>query len=75
MNKSYLTAIKRKKLSAPMAWLKQKGLLKKGFLDYGCGRGSDADLIADPSCMVSKYDPHYFPVKPKGKFDLFMGSR
>lgn len=54
---SYRTAITRKKLSAPMQWLKDNGLLKGAdCLDYGCGKGSDADIL-----LMDKYDPHFFP--------------
>ena len=56
-NKSHLTAIYRKELSAPMKWLISKLLIKFGIaLDYGCGRGSDADIYG-----FYKYDPYYFP--------------
>jgi SAM-dependent methyltransferase len=54
-NKSYLTAITRKKLSASMKWLYTHALLQPG-LDYGCGKGSDADIMG-----LVKYDPYYFP--------------
>lgn len=60
-NKAYLTAISRKKLSGPMQWLKDKGYIpisqaRGRKLDYGCGRGTDADILD-----MEKYDPHYFP--------------
>ena len=54
-NKAHLTAIKRNRLSAPMAYL-NKSVFLGGQLDYGCGRGEDADIIG-----MKKYDPHYFP--------------
>lgn len=61
-DKSHLTAIKRNKISAPMKWLFDSGLLpvndKTRVLDYGCGRGFDADFF-----RFDKYDPHYFPNK------------
>ena len=34
-------------------------------LDYGCGRGFDADAFG-----FEKYDPHYFPQVPEGEFDI-----
>jgi SAM-dependent methyltransferase len=34
-------------------------------LDYGCGKGFDADHY-----NFKKYDPHFFPKKPVGRFDL-----
>ena len=57
-NKAYLTAIKRNKVSAPMQYLLDKKLLLIGIdiLDYGCGRGFDAQFFG-----FYKYDPHYFP--------------
>ena len=58
INKAHLTAIGRKKMSAPMTWLLNSGSLNLTFrsLDYGCGRGFDANFL-----KWSKYDPHYFP--------------
>ncbi len=64
MNKSHLTAISRKKLSAPMRHLCNAALLVGRCLDYGCGRGFDADELE----MVG-YDPHHRTRKPRGKFD------
>lgn len=62
MSKSYLTAIKRSKVSAPMKYLFSSGLLplddNARILDYGCGRGFDADFF-----YLDKYDPHFFPNK------------
>ena len=55
-NKAHLTAIKRKKISAPCKYLKEQGLILGAVLDYGCGRGLDADLLG-----ASKYDPYFFP--------------
>ena len=56
-NKSHQTAIKRNKLSAPMQYLNDfSDNFFGGQLDYGCGRGNDADLLG-----MKKYDPFYFP--------------
>ena len=65
---SYRTAIARKNLSLPMCHLIDEWGMKfpsnpKYSLDYGCGRGYDADFNG-----TYKYDPHYFPKKPKGPF-------
>jgi hypothetical protein len=38
-------------------------------LDYGCGRGTDADHL---NC--DRYDPHYFPEKPVGPYDTITCS-
>lgn len=64
MNFSYKTAIKRKKLSAPMRKLLKDGWIVGRSLDYGCGRGDDSYFLS-----MFRYDPHYFPVKPTGQFD------
>jgi len=64
-NKAHLTAIIRKKISKPAEYLLQKNLLDGRILDYGCGRGFDADSLG-----ADKYDPHYFPTPPQGKYNL-----
>lgn len=53
-NKSHLTAISRNKPSQPMQWLSEKGLIDGLALDYGCGKGFDADYYA-----MDKLDPHF----------------
>jgi len=63
-NKSHLTAISRKKLSAPMDMLYWE-LDGGDLLDYGCGKGFDADHYG-----MDKYDPYYFPEKPDKKYDV-----
>ena len=59
MNKAHLTAISRNKLSAPMKWLEEEGIFdgipRQARLDYGCGKGYDADVLE-----MQKYDPFYF---------------
>lgn len=64
---AYRTAIARKALSAPVRYLQNEGLLKGRVLDYGCGKGSDASLIG-----ADKYDPHFFPTKPRRKYDTII---
>jgi SAM-dependent methyltransferase len=39
----------------------------KRILDYGCGKGTDADHFD-----YEKYDLYYFPEKPEGKFDAIV---
>ena len=56
MNKSHLTAISRRELSAPSRYLKEHELLVGKLLDYGCGKGKDADILG-----ATKFDPHFFP--------------
>ena len=62
---SYRTAISRKKLSAPMQFLQKQARLFDRMLDYGCGRGDDADKLG-----MKKYDPHYFPEFVGGGFEV-----
>ena len=60
--KSHLTAITRRKLSVPMRSITK--WLTHPCLDYGCGKGFDADTL-----HLDKYDPHYFPTRPTKKYD------
>lgn len=61
---SAATAIARKDPSAPARMLHMAGLLKGRCLDYGCGRGKDAETYG-----MDRYDPEYFPAIPEGKYD------
>lgn len=58
MAASKQTAISRNKPSAPMKYLSDNNLLKGKMLDYGCGKGFDADHF-----VMSKYDPNWHPDK------------
>jgi len=62
-NKSYRSAIKRKKLSSPLRYLIEYSLIRGRVLDFGCGRGDDAQ-----SMNFDRYDPYYFPKYPSGKY-------
>lgn len=67
-DKAHMTAITRNKPSAPMVKLNtliDLGCNKCRGLDYGCGKGFDADYYG-----FDKYDPHFFPDKPRGKYDI-----
>jgi len=64
MNQSHKTAIKRNTLSAPSKELVKANVLQGKVLDYGCGKGNDAEFL-----NAEKYDPHFFPTMPEGKFD------
>lgn len=70
MNKAHLTAIARNKPSAPMRWLAENSSALETWmrkLDYGCGKGFDAERYD-----MFKYDPHYYPDKCldyTGKYD------
>jgi len=64
---SYRTAITRRGLSAPMKILKSRGLIRGDVLDYGSGKGQDADLLG-----IDKYDPYAKLIRNPntGKFDF-----
>lgn len=63
---SKYTAIKRTRLSAPMRWLIENGyFVGEPKLDYGCGRGYDADELG-----IAGYDPHWRPVDITGKYEF-----
>ena len=66
---SHLTAKERDKLSFPMNWLKRNNLLQGRILDFGCGFGSDADILNNSEFNISKYDKFYFKDFPKEKFE------
>lgn len=49
-----------------MKWLERHGKLKSNRrLDYGCGRGFDADHF-----KMDKFDPNWFPKRPNGKYNI-----
>lgn len=58
------TALKRRKLSAPMRTLVDHKMIRGRALDYGCGHGFDADSLG-----ISKWDPNHSPIMPEGLFD------
>lgn len=66
---SYKTAITRTKISAPTRLLFTQGKFNKDFdvLDYGCGKGFDADTLG-----FDKYDPHYFNTFPTKQYDIIV---
>lgn len=47
-----------------MKWLNEQNLINGRSLDYGCGKGFDAEALN----MVG-YDPYYAPDTLKGNFD------
>lgn len=70
---SHLTAIARSKPSRPCLWL--EGILTDGdisILDYGCGKGGDVRYLNSIGRAAIGYDPHFFPEKPEGTFDMVM---
>lgn len=66
---AHKTAIRRYRgVSTPMKALCSKFNVFKNddkVLDYGCGRGEDADRL-----KFEKYDPHFFPNMPEDQFDV-----
>ena len=70
-NLAYKTAISRKAPSAPMKWLDANGKLLGKKLDYGCGKGYDAETFG-----MEKYDPHFFKCDDfcAGEFDTITSN-
>lgn len=73
---AHRTAIRRARgtgMSTPVKFLlESKRLMHSNgcglmldVLDFGCGRGMDADLAG-----FEKYDPHFFSEMPEGQFDV-----
>ncbi|NES40525.1 hypothetical protein [Moorena sp. SIO2C4] len=51
-------------MSRPVLMAIEKGILTKSMsiFDYGCGYGTDMDLLKDMGYLnVNRYDPYYFP--------------
>lgn len=63
-NKSYLTAIARKNISAPAKYLLNNGFVSGEVLDYGCGRGMDAAVLKRKGFKVQQYDPYHYLYSP-----------
>lgn len=72
INHYHLTAKERDKLSFPAKWLKERNLLNGKILDFGCGLGSDVDLLRREGFSAQGYDKYYQPEFPKEKFDTIM---
>lgn len=71
-NKSYLTAITRKNISVPTRYIMQHGYLNGRILDFGCGKGFDANFLKKLVYDVEAYDPYFAPNMPIGKFDTII---
>lgn len=56
--------LNRKTPSLPARFLFKHDLLKDNILDYGCGKGFDANYY-----LMDKYDPVYFPSEPNKNYD------
>lgn len=66
---SHKTAMSRKTPSAPIRYLDSKGLLVGNKLDYGSGKGLDADTY-----QMDKYDLNYHPEYPCTKYSTITCS-
>lgn len=67
LDHAWRTATKRTKLSRPARLLQAGGYLRGRLLDYGCGRGDDADELG-----CDRFDPHYAPEPVSGPYDVVM---
>ena len=61
------TAIARKTLSLPAYYLAQRGWILGNVLDYGCGKGYDANKLD-----MDKYDPYWFPDRPTETYNTIL---
>ena len=70
-NGAHRTAITRNKVSAPTKFLIREAHVRdldnKRVLDFGCGKGYDADVYG-----FDKYDPAFFPTYPTGQYDYII---
>lgn len=69
---SHLTAKERDALSYPAKIIQNKNLLQGDVLDFGCGFGSDVELLRSKGISITGYDKHYFPEYPTKKFDTII---
>lgn len=72
IDKSYLAAPNRKRLSPLIRKLLDLGILEKSctHLDYGCGFGQDVERLRSLGFNSVGYDPYYFPISPKNAADI-----
>jgi diadenosine tetraphosphate (Ap4A) HIT family hydrolase len=69
---SHLTAKERDTLSFPAKLLLNKNLLVGDVLDFGCGYGSDVQLLKAKGINIEGYDKFHFPGYPSKKFDTII---
>lgn len=60
---SWKTAIKRNKLSMPVQWAVDNGVITKdkSIFDFGCGRGQDVKLLNESGYYANGWDPYFYP--------------
>ena len=66
------TALKRSDLSRPTKCALRDGLITRetSVLDYGCGHGSDVELLGSQGIDCAGWDPVYFPDRPVQEADV-----
>ena len=69
---SYLAAPNRKYLSWMARTILNNELINKSdtHLDYGCGKGSDVQILKEKGYQSVGYDPYYFPKYPTKEADI-----
>lgn len=79
MSKSYLTAIRRKHMSRPLAFLIDNKYIKPmhSVLDYGCGHGADVKIMINDHGIDSAkgFDPHWnldYTALNNGPYDIVL---
>jgi 2-polyprenyl-3-methyl-5-hydroxy-6-metoxy-1,4-benzoquinol methylase len=72
LGRAHMSAMSRRSASAPTKYLLDRKLIIGRVLDYGCGKGEDAKTLENLEFDVEKYDPHYYPEIPTGKFDTII---
>lgn len=60
-NYSFNTAIKRTRPSLPLRNLLNNKSISGNVLDYGCGKGFDAEYLGNLGYSVDSYDPYWKP--------------
>ncbi|MGB3918179.1 MAG: DNA phosphorothioation-associated putative methyltransferase, partial [Thiothrix litoralis] len=66
------TALTRYALSKPMQLLAKHDFLegKHTIFDYGCGKGSDVEILRQNNLTANGWDPHFCPENPKHSADI-----
>lgn len=72
INNSHLTAKERTTLSFPAKWIYERGFIKGNALDFGCGFGSDVDILQKRKVNILGYDKFYHPEYPNEKFETIL---